>query len=106
MAPECHSPRKRVALVAGARVKRADTEYLEIPGPREDACPGMTAKNTRRTPGTPLSCGNRAERGLPLTFRGSSLWFAQPLGSPSGQMRNKITKLLIVVVPRRTAGDG
>jgi hypothetical protein len=31
---------------------------------------------------------------------------AKPLGSPGGHMRNKITKLLIVVVPRRTAGDG
>src|SRR5258707_12835126 len=106
MGTKWQSPSEGVRIGVGARVKRADTEYLEIPGPREDACPGMTAKNTRRTPGPPLSCGNRAERGLPLTFRGSSLWFAQPLGSPSGQMRNKITKLLIVVVPRRTAGDG
>jgi hypothetical protein len=31
---------------------------------------------------------------------------AQPLGSLSRTMRNKITKLIIVVVPRRTAGDG
>jgi len=31
---------------------------------------------------------------------------AQPLGSLASQMRNKITKLPIVVVPRRTAGDG
>jgi len=32
--------------------------------------------------------------------------FAQPLGSPSGHMRNKITELLIIVVPRHAAGDG
>jgi hypothetical protein len=57
------------------------------------------ARNPARLP-------NRAERRLPLTFGGSPLWFAQPLGSPSGYMSNKITKLLIVVVPRRTAGDG
>jgi hypothetical protein len=41
-----------------------------------------------------------------LDFQSSGSMFAQPLGSLSGQMRNKITKLLIVVVPRRTAGDG
>jgi hypothetical protein len=41
-----------------------------------------------------------------LDFPGFAVMFAQPLGSPSGYMRNKITKLLIVVVPRRTAGDG
>jgi len=63
-------------------------------------------KNARRTAGTRLNCAKRAERCLPLTFGGSPLWFAQPLGSPSGYMSNKITKLLIVVVPRRTAGDG
>jgi hypothetical protein len=32
--------------------------------------------------------------------------FAQPLGSLSRTMRNIITKILIVVVPRRIAGDG
>ena len=42
---------------------------------------------------------------LPLTS-GLAAITAQPLGSPSRQMRNIITKLLIVVVPRRTAGDG
>jgi len=41
-----------------------------------------------------------------LDFPGAAAMFAQPLGSPSGYMRNKITKLLIIVVPRRTAGDG
>src|ERR1700692_4752146 len=41
-----------------------------------------------------------------LDFLGFAAMFAQPLGSPSGYMSNKITKLLIVVVPRRTAGDG
>jgi hypothetical protein len=54
----------------------------------------------------PAKLRKRAERRLPLTSGVSPLWFAQPLGSPSGYMRNKITKLLIVVVPRRTAGDG
>jgi len=32
--------------------------------------------------------------------------FAQPLGSSLAIMRNIIAILLIVVVPRRTAGDG
>jgi hypothetical protein len=41
-----------------------------------------------------------------LDFWGRAAITAQPLGSPSGSMRNKITKLIIVVVPRRTAGDG
>jgi hypothetical protein len=31
--------------------------------------------------------------------------FAQPLGSQIGVMRNIIT-ILLIVVPRRTAGDG
>ncbi len=61
---------------------------------------------SRRTPGTPLNCPNRARRCLTLDFPGLAAMFAQPLGSPGGYMRNKITKLLIVVVPRRTAGDG
>jgi hypothetical protein len=41
-----------------------------------------------------------------LTFPAWAVCSAQPLGSTTGQMRNIITKLLIVVVPRRTAGDG
>jgi len=41
-----------------------------------------------------------------LDFRDLGSMFAQPLGSLSGNMRNIITKLLIVVVPRRAAGDG
>jgi hypothetical protein len=41
-----------------------------------------------------------------LTFPVWPLCSAQPLGSPSGEMSNKITKLLILVVPRRTAGAG
>jgi hypothetical protein len=41
-----------------------------------------------------------------LDFQGLAAITAQPLGSSGGYMRNIITKLLIVVVPRRTAGDG
>jgi hypothetical protein len=41
-----------------------------------------------------------------LDFPGFAAMFAQSLGSPSRDMGNKIAKLLIVVVPRRTAGDG
>ena len=41
-----------------------------------------------------------------LDFRALASMVAQPLGSSSGHMWNKITKLLIVVVPRRAAGDG
>ena len=43
---------------------------------------------------------------LRLDFQVLGSMFAQPLGSPSGNMRNKITKSLILVVPRRAAGDG
>src|SRR5216684_7569541 len=60
----------------------------------------------RRTTGTRLSFKFSASWRLALTFGVWLLWFAQSSRSPSGQMRNKITKLLIVVVPRRTAGDG
>lgn len=41
-----------------------------------------------------------------LTSGPRPLWFAQPLGSLGLNMRNIITKLLIVIVSRRTAGDG
>jgi hypothetical protein len=41
-----------------------------------------------------------------LDFRGLAAITAQPLGSLSLNMRNIITKLLIVVVPKRTAGGG
>jgi len=41
-----------------------------------------------------------------LDFQVLGSMFAQPLGSLSGNMRNKITKSLILVVPRRAAGDG
>jgi hypothetical protein len=41
-----------------------------------------------------------------LDIRAMAAMFAQPLGSLSRQMRNIITKLLLIVVPRRTAGDG
>jgi hypothetical protein len=48
------------------------------------------------------------ERFVPalLDFWGLAAMFAQSSRSLSRHMRNKITKLLIVVVPRRTAGDG
>ena len=61
---------------------------------------------TRRTAGTPLNCSKSRFERPSLDFRGSGGITAQPLGSLSRQMRNIITKLLIVVVPRRTAGDG
>jgi hypothetical protein len=47
-----------------------------------------------------------ATREYPLTSGARSLCFAQPLGSLGLYMRNIITKLLIVIVSRRTAGDG
>jgi hypothetical protein len=47
-----------------------------------------------------------AGKAASLDFWGLMAITAQPLGSPSRNMRNKITKLIIVVVPRRTAGDG
>jgi hypothetical protein len=46
-------------------------------------------------------------RGLTaLTLRVWRVWSAQPLGSLSGYMRNKITELLLVIVSWRTAGGG
>ena len=99
----------------------ANPEIREIPDRRAigraSRAPGMTdgrkpawlqtafslSPNGRKTR---LSCEKSRRRRLPLTFGVWPLCFAQPLGSPSGHMRNKITKLLIVVVPRRTAGDG
>jgi hypothetical protein len=47
-----------------------------------------------------------AGKAASLDFWGLMAITAQPLGSPSRNMRNKITKLIIVVVPRHTAGDG
>jgi len=41
----------------------------------------------------------------PLTLGTHPVWFAQSLGNLKGKMRNIITKILIVV-PRRPAGDG
>jgi hypothetical protein len=49
---------------------------------------------------------NNAVGRLALTFPVWPLCSAQPLGSPSAEMSNKITKLHILVVPRRTAGAG
>jgi hypothetical protein len=102
----CHS---------GALVKRANPESrgsgFALRAPRNDGeGPSTHGWNgeirTRRKPGTPLSSKNRAKWPPSLDFRGLAAINAQPLGSPSRQMRNIITKLLIVVVPRRTAGDG
>jgi hypothetical protein len=63
-------------------------------------------ENARRTGQSPLFSPNNAVAALTLTFPAWPVWSAQPLGSLSRDMRNKITTLLIVVVPRRTAGDG
>jgi hypothetical protein len=41
-----------------------------------------------------------------LDIRALAAMFAQPSGSLSSIVRNIITKFLIVVVPRHTAGDG
>ena len=78
--------------------------------------PGMTNRSHARQPcaekhspnaGNPAKLQKVTLRGrLPLTSGVWSLCSAQPLGSPSYEMRNIITKILIVVVPRRTAGDG
>ena len=46
------------------------------------------------------------ERPHCLDIRALAAMFAQPLGSLSHSMRNIISKLLIIVVPRRTAGGG
>ena len=91
--------------------------HAQLPGFALRARPGMTAPggrphgckpkiHPRRTPGSPLSFELSVIAARGLTFEASGSMFAQPLGSLSGPMRNKITKLLIVVVPRRTAGDG
>jgi hypothetical protein len=65
----------------------------------------MTMKTLAQRPEARYPPDNAISR-LPLTFKVGPLWFAQPLESPSGQMRNKITSILILVVPRRTAGAG
>jgi len=58
---------------------------------------------TRRNPANLAKSG----QALPsLDFPGPGAMFRATFGKSSRQMRNKITKLLIVVVPRRTAGDG
>src|ERR1700694_4483032 len=105
---------------SGARVARTSDVQLHIGESRDS---GSTRRRVSRNDGghrawlepenrsrpgqkTPLSSKSCASCGLPLTSRVWPLWFAQPLGSLSGHMRNIITKLLIVVVPRRTAGDG
>ncbi|NPU09623.1 hypothetical protein HL667_12845 [Bradyrhizobium sp. 83012] len=43
---------------------------------------------------------------LCLDIKATMVMFAQPLGSQLAVMRNFIAILLIVVVPRRIAGDG
>ena len=43
---------------------------------------------------------------IPLTSGSGRLYLAQPLERSSDQMRNKITELLIIVVPRHIAGGG
>ena len=63
-------------------------------------------KFTSIKPDNPAKPNIQRDLCLRLDFQPLAGMFAQPLGSLSGPMRNKITKLLIVVVPRRAAGDG
>jgi hypothetical protein len=60
----------------------------------------------RQNPPNPVNLTKSRFMSPSLDFWGRAAITAQPLGSLGGNMRNKITKLLIVVVPRRTAGDG
>ena len=62
--------------------------------------PLAEAKNPRYADEIALTLMHRLDNGAVRSM------FAQPLGSQLGVMRNIITILLIVVVPRRTAGDG
>jgi len=57
-------------------------------------------------PKTPLKSDFSASAAPPLDFPGFGSMFRETFGKYNIQMRNIITKLLIVVVPRRTAGDG
>ena len=58
----------------------------------------------REKPGYSCAIAKSAFRAL--TLARWRVWFAQPSGSFVRRMRNIITKLLIVVVAGRTAGDG
>ena len=62
----------------------------------------------RSRPGrkTPLSWKSDAPELSSLDFPGYGAMVCATFGKFERHMRNKITKLLIVVVPRRTAGDG
>ena len=104
--PGCESEERARDRDAGVSLRAVDVAPRmthRIAPPSHSCKPHFRA---RPTPGTRLIWPNRVGRCLPLTFRGWSLCSTQPLGSPSRRMRNKITKLLIIVVPRRTAGDG
>jgi hypothetical protein len=69
----------------------------------------MTMKKLAERPEPRYPLSNATGR-LALTFQVWPLCSAQPLESPSDEMRNKITqaliKVIILVVPRRTAGAG
>jgi hypothetical protein len=89
-------------------VRNCAPENLEIPGFDASHRPGMTmvAKTARRTGKSRLQL-RHCEIGWPCLDIGTlAAMFAQPSGSFVRRLRNIITKLLIVVVAGRTAGDG
>ena len=93
-------------MVRDGAVRLLTMRGIDIACPRMAANLKFTQIYSRRKSGTRLRSQLSASYRLALTFGVWQLCFAQPLGSLSRPMRNKITKLLIVVVPRRTAGDG
>lgn len=97
---------------AGARVKEPNCLKLEIragllrASDRKDAAlPNPTIPLAER-PEARYTAQIAPATAIALTSGLWSLWFAQPLPSQARYMRKIITKLLIAVVPRHTAGDG
>ena len=84
----------------------ANFDYVNAQAPKEAFGKNEKANRSRRRQKTSLSCNPAPIDARGLTFQARSVCSAQPLGSLGRQMRNIITKLLIVVVPRRTAGGG
>jgi hypothetical protein len=78
-------------------------------GPAMTTCGGthgwVREIRARGTTKTGLAC-HRDTAAFRLTSRFGQLYLAQPLERSSNQMRNKITQLIIVVVPRHIAGGG
>src|ERR1700682_6406182 len=92
----CHRARIRATrwLIRATRLLKSNHAWL---GAAFSLSPGP--KNPAKLPKS--RCGTPC-----LDFSGRTAITRATFGKLGGHMRNKITKLLIVVVARRTAGDG